>query len=73
LKYNNGEIYANEEAYDVRILAMIPDVSIDINSESGEDTDVESDDGFANEVNSAKEALLADNEAEIVKASPIHD
>ena len=73
LKYNNGEIYANEEAYDVRILAMIPDVSIDIDSESDEDTDVESDDDFANEVNSAKEALLADNEAEIVKASPIHD
>ncbi len=73
LKYNNGEIYANEEAYDVRILAMIPDVSIDINSESDEDTDVKSDDDFANEVNSAKEALLADNEAEIAKASPIHD
>ncbi len=78
LKYNNGEVYSNEEAYDARILAMIPDVPIDADwdntdSEEGSE-DLEShDDVFADEINSAKESLLADNDAEIAKASPIHD
>ena len=65
LKYNNWEVYPNEEAYDVRILAMIPDTQ-----DSG---NVQSADDFANEVNAAKDALLADSEAEISNASPIYD
>lgn len=65
LKYNNWEVYPNEEAYDVRILAMIPDAQ-----DSG---NVQSADDFANEVNAAKDALLADSEAEISNASPIYD
>jgi len=70
LKYNNGEVYENEEAYDVRILAMIPDVSIASDFWSGNSGNlIESN----NDVNSAKDALLADNNAEIAKASPIHD
>ena len=65
LKYNNWEVYPNEEAYDVRILAMIPD--------SQDSENVQSADDFANEVNAAKDALLADSEAEISNASPIYD
>ena len=70
LSYNNGEIFPNEEAYDVRIIAMIPDSS-DTSAESW-DT-VESDEDFSNEVNSAKDALLADNEADIPGSSPVYD
>jgi hypothetical protein len=33
----------------------------------------ESSDDFANEVNSAKDSLLADNEAEIPEASPMYE
>ena len=65
LNYNNWELYPNEAAYDVRILAMIPDVSID-----GEADVYET---FANEVNEAKNQLLANKEAEIAEASPIYD
>ena len=69
LKYNNGEVYPNEEALEVRILAIIPDVSVD-----NEDTNiVQSDDDFNNEVNAAKDSLLADNDAEIPEASPIYE
>lgn len=70
LSYNNGEVFPNEEAYDVRIIAMIPDSS-DTSAESW-DT-VESDEDFSNEVNSAKDALLADNEADIPGSSPVYD
>ena len=59
LKYNNGEVYPNEEAYDVRIIAMVPSTT------SGTD--------FEDEVNSAKETLMADNDAEIAESSPVHD
>ena len=66
LKYNNGEVLPNQEAYDVRILAMIPNVG-------DENWNVESDEDFSNEVNDAKSALLADMEVEIAEASPIYD
>lgn len=71
LSYNNGEVFPNEEAYDVRIIAIISDVLVDTNAESW-DT-VESDEDFSNEVNSAKDALLADNEADIPGSSPVYD
>jgi len=64
LKYNNGEVYSNEEAYDVRILAIIPDATT-----WAEANDV----ALSSEVDSAKESLIADNEAEIANASPVHD
>ncbi|MDR0607753.1 MAG: hypothetical protein LBG52_05420 [Candidatus Peribacteria bacterium] len=32
LKYNNGELYTNQEAYQVRILAMLPDSTIGLTS-----------------------------------------
>lgn len=69
LKYNNGEIYPNQEAYDVRILAMIPEVS----SNTSGDSIAESNEDFEKEVNSAKDTLLADAEAEIPEASPMFD
>ena len=69
LKYNNGEVYPNEEAYDVRILVMIPEVTVGTDSGSV----VESEEDFTDEVNSARDALLADNEAEIPEASPMYD
>ena len=62
LKYNNGEVYPDEEAYEVKIFAMIPDAE---SEESAED--------FAAEVNAAKDALLADNNAEISNASPVFE
>ena len=65
LNYNNWELYPNEAAYDVRILAMIPDVSIDSEADVYET--------FANEVNEAKNQLLTNKEAEIAEASPIYD
>ena len=71
LKYNNGEVYPNEVAYDTRILAMIPSASISIGSGSTES--IQSDDDFAAEVTSAKNTLLADTEAEITEASPMYD
>ncbi len=71
LKYNNGEVYPNEVAYDARILAMIPNVSVSV--ESGNTESIQSDEDFAAEVTSAKNALLADSEAEIPEASPMYD
>ena len=59
LRYNNGEVYPNEEAYDVRIIAMVPSTTSGTN--------------FEDEVNSAKDALMADNDAEIAESSPVHD
>jgi hypothetical protein len=65
LKYNNGEVYSNEVAYDARILAMIPEaLSDDAEAESAK---------FAEEVNNAKSQLLADKEAEIPEATPVYD
>jgi len=49
---------------------MIPEASADV--ESGDSETIESDD-FADEVNSAKNALLADNAAEIPTASPVYE
>ena len=65
LKYNNGEVYSNEVAYDARILAMIPEALSD-------DTEAESA-KFAEEVSNAKSQLLADKEAEIPEATPVYD
>ena len=73
LKYNNGEVYPNEEAYDVRILAMVDTSSNETEDENTESLELESNDNFAEEVNSAKDALLADNEAEISTASPVYE
>ena len=65
LKYNNGELYPNEVAYDARILAMIPEaLSDDVEAESVK---------FAEEVSNAKSQLLADKEAEIPEATPVYD
>ena len=73
LKYNNGEVFPNEEAYDVRILAMIPEVS-DTNSGINIDgTNVEQNEQFKSEVTSAKDTLLADPKAEIPEASEMYD
>ena len=73
LSYNNGEVFPNEEAYDVRIIAIISDVLVDTNAESWDTETVESDEDFTSEVNSAKDALLADNEADIPGSSPVYD
>ena len=62
LNYNNGELYPNEVAYDIRILALSQD-SININEE----------DSFAQEVISAKNQLLSDISAEIPEATPVYD
>ena len=66
LKYNNGEIYPNEAAYDARILAMV-DASF-----AGEE-EVESDQDFSEKVNDAKNSLMSDIEAELPEASPVYD
>jgi hypothetical protein len=50
---------------------MIPNVSID--AQSGDIETEQSDEDFLAEVNSAKDTLLADNEAEISSASPVYD
>ena len=71
VEYNNGEIYPNEVAYDVRILAMIPDVSV--SAESGTVETGQSDDEFDAEVTVAKNALLADADAVIENVSPVYD
>jgi len=75
LKFNKGEAYPNEEAYDLRIIAMLPDVSISTEdeSETNESGGTESDDDFASRVESAKNALLADNDAEISWSSPLYE
>ena len=71
LKYNNGEVYPGEIAYEARVLAMIPNVSS--NTATWEALSADNVQEFANEVNSAKDTLLADNDAEIAEASPVHD
>lgn len=68
LSYNNWEVYPNEAAYDVRILAMIPDAVISDSEQS-----IESSEEFEDEVNNAKSSLLADVDAEIPEASPVYD
>lgn len=75
LKYNNWEIYPNEEAYDLRVLAMIPDTTEEENVESNEENNEANSDenAFSNKVNDAKSDLLADMEAEITDASPVLD
>ena len=73
LKFNRGEIYPDEEAYEVRILAMIPSVSVNAEGEDTGAVESQSADDFANEVESAKNTLLADNDAEIPEASPMYD
>lgn len=74
LSYNDGELFPNEEAYDARILALIPNVSIDSSEEESEDNEnMESDDDFAEKVDSTKNTLLADTEAEVPEASPVYD
>ena len=73
LKYNNGEVYEGEEAYDARVLAMIPDVSVSSIWSENSGNLVEPSNDFSSEINSAKDALLADNNAEIAEASPVHD
>jgi hypothetical protein len=52
---------------------MIPDVSVNASAESGSLESEESTDEFTDEVNSAKNALLADNEADISESSPVYD
>ncbi len=59
LKYNNWEVFPNQEAYDARILAMIPDE--------------ENNEGFEEEVNNAVDTLNADAESEIAEASVVHN
>ena len=75
LKYNKGEVYPNEEAYDVKIIAILPDVSIsdETEDENGESESSESEDDFVGRVESAKNALLADNDAEIPGSSPVYE
>jgi hypothetical protein len=34
LSYNNGEVFPNEEAYDLRILAIVPEISVDATIET---------------------------------------
>ena len=75
LTYNNGEVYPNQEAYDVRILAILPDASISIESEDEniESVESESNDDFSDRINSAKDSLLADNEADISASTPVYE
>ena len=68
LNYNNGEVYPNEDAYDVKILAMIPDSLV-----SDSEVSVESNEEFAKEVSDAKDQLLSDIDSDIPEASPIYD
>ncbi len=67
LRYNNWEVFPNQEAYDVKILWMIPE------TESVVTTWDVSDDTFANEVNEAMDKLNTDPETEIDKASVVHE
>ena len=73
LSYNNGEVFPNEEAYDLRILAMIPEISVDATIETWDNWTIESSEDSEDKVTSAKNALLADSEAEIPEASPVYD
>lgn len=66
LKYNNGEIFPNEVAYDARIIALVDAEFID-------DEENDSEKSFAEKVSDAKSALMADIDAEIPEASPVYD
>ena len=68
LKYNGWEVYPNQEAYDVKIFAMIPGTENTISWE-----DISADVDFENEVNEVMEALNTNSDAEISKASVRHD
>ncbi len=61
LRYNDGEVLPNQEAYDARILAIVPD-SLDNTNASGDNTEATN---FQDKVNTAKDTLLADYNAEI--------
>ena len=63
LKYNNWEVFSNQEAYDLKILAMIP--------ENNEGTWVDTE--FSNKVDEAMNLLRSDPESEISESSIIHD
>lgn len=66
LKYNNGEIFPNEVAYDARIIALV-------DAEFVDDEESDSEKSFAEKVSDAKSALMADIDAEIPEASPVYD
>ncbi len=68
LTYNNWEVYPNEIAYDAKIFIMFPEVSISTDGNTSE-----SDDDFESKVNSVKESLIANNNAEISDASLFYD
>ena len=69
LRYNNWEVLPNQEAYDVKVLGMIPEVD-DITSTWDDNS---SEEKFANEVNEAMDTLRADPESEITTATLLHD
>ena len=69
LQYNNGEVYPNEWAYDVRILAIMSD---DLDVESSENETITTEDSN-NQIDEAKNVLLADNNAEVAGATPLYD
>jgi hypothetical protein len=52
---------------------MVDTSSNETEDENTESLELESNDNFSEEVNSAKDALLADNEAEISTASPVYE
>ena len=66
LKYNNGEIFPNEVAYDARIIALV-------DAEFVDDEESDSEKSFAEKVSDAKSALMTDIDAEIPEASPVYD
>jgi len=66
LKYNNGEIFPNEVAYDARIIALV-------DAEFVDDEESDSEKSFAEKVSDAKSALMSDIDAEIPEASPVYD
>lgn len=65
LRYNNWEAYPNQEAYDVKILVMIPE------SEDGENAS--NNENFESKVSEVMNKLRNDSESEITEASIIHD
>jgi len=66
LKYNNGEIFSNEVAYDARIIALV-------DAEFVDDEESNSEKSFTEKVSDAKSALMSDIDAEIPEASPVYD
>ena len=81
LKYNDSEAYPNEDAYEVRVLAMIPDTTtisgIETEGSGADSKDTETvnieTDNFEDKVTLVKNNLLADNDADITDASPVYD